>query len=131
MARRRMFDVGEVVTFPVRFARYDPPAEILGRIVGYNNSRYQAQAVARRVHGYRDPFLYRWSTQLPNFLRHPKPVRARDLRRMSREDVINVVRAQPNPNPAIMRNMRPTAVAKFLFDAANMYRTASSIPLQD
>lgn len=131
MARRRMFDVGEVVTFPIRFARYDPTTEILGRIVGYRNSRYQVQAVARRIFAYRDPFLYRWSTQLPHFLRHPKQVQARDLKRMTREDVVGVVQSQPNPNPAIMRNMRPTTVAKFLFDAVNMYRTVSSTPLQD
>jgi hypothetical protein len=89
------------------------------------------QAVARRIYAYRDPFLYRWSTALPHSLQQPKQVQARDLKRMTREDVINVVQSQVNPNPAIMRNMRPTAVAKFLFDAANMYRTASSIPLQD
>ena len=131
MGRRRLFETGEVVTFPYRVAYWGTEQTYLGRIVGYHNSKYQVKAVAKlRSAQSTSPFANVWDTRLPIIFNNPRAVEARKMTRRTVDDVVSLVRVH-NPNPRVIRNMRPTTVAASLFTAANMYRTALSQPLQD
>ena len=131
MGRRRLFETGEVITFPYRMAYWYGEQTYLGRIVGYNNRKYQVKVVARlRLAQSNSPFANVWDTRLPIIFDVPRAVEARKMTRRTIDDVVSLVRV-PNPNPRVIRSMRPTTVAASLFTAANMYRTALSQPLQD